>query len=306
MRARLSLFMTMVCQLVACNLVFTSGPADAVATDAAPDAAIDARCAGPSVDSDTDGVADQCDNCPQLPNPQQLDEDLDGHGDVCDNCVGVANPSQTDSAADVDGVGDACDPYPTLPTVVVATFFVEGGSPIDQLQKVGEWAVTPERAKAVAFAASFLVFDTGLDGGKDLAVEAGFSNRAFVATSEAGLFMQSDNTRHATLGLHTYRFCLASNTSTQTNALALGYRSASNSSTTLRPATALVQPAQHVRSSINQNGLISCRIEASASDAAAGMYMPGPAALGAERFAGVFVENVDAEVRYFVVYRRGP
>ncbi len=158
----------------------------------------------------------------------------------------------------------------------------------------------------VTFAASFLVFDTGLVGGTDVAVEAGFSNRGFVATSEAGVFIQSDNTRHPTLGLHTYRFCLAGNTSTQTNALALGYRSASNNSTTLRPAASIVQPAQHIRSSIDQNGPISCRIEATVSDASTGTYMPEPAALGAERFAGVFVENVDAEVRYLVIYRPGP
>ena len=80
-------------------------------------------------DSDSDGVADMDDNCPDIPNPEQTDADLDGIGDACDdctdtdddgygnpgyaantcdddNCVDVANPGQED--ANSDGIGDAC------------------------------------------------------------------------------------------------------------------------------------------------------------------------------------------------------
>jgi hypothetical protein len=57
-------------------------------------------------DSDGDGVPDECDNCPQVPNPGQADTDGDGVGDACDNCLDVANPGQLDS--DGDGIGDAC------------------------------------------------------------------------------------------------------------------------------------------------------------------------------------------------------
>ena len=57
-------------------------------------------------DIDGDGICDFIDNCPHLPNPNQMDMDEDGVGDVCDNCPEVSNPDQTDS--DGDGIGDAC------------------------------------------------------------------------------------------------------------------------------------------------------------------------------------------------------
>ena len=44
-------------------------------------------------DSDEDGVADEVDNCPDTPNPEQIDSDGDGIGDECE-C----------SAANLDGI----------------------------------------------------------------------------------------------------------------------------------------------------------------------------------------------------------
>lgn len=58
-------------------------------------------------DIDNDGFLNNVDNCPTIPNPDQMDQDADGRGDACDNCLYVANFSQVDS--DMDGVGDACD-----------------------------------------------------------------------------------------------------------------------------------------------------------------------------------------------------
>lgn len=61
-------------------------------------------CDGP--DSDGDGIADVCDTCPSVANPDQRDTDGDLVGDACDNCLRVANLAQADS--DRDGRGDAC------------------------------------------------------------------------------------------------------------------------------------------------------------------------------------------------------
>lgn len=62
---------------------------------------------GGCIDTDADGVCDSTDNCPLVPNVNQLDSDSDGVGDACDNCVATANPNQAD--ADHDGIGDACE-----------------------------------------------------------------------------------------------------------------------------------------------------------------------------------------------------
>jgi hypothetical protein len=72
-------------------------------------------------DSDGDGVADELDNSPTVPNPDQADQDGDGTGDVSDadrdddgmengvdNCSDMPNRDQADG--DGDGVGDVCDP----------------------------------------------------------------------------------------------------------------------------------------------------------------------------------------------------
>ncbi len=75
---------------------------------------------GGTTDTDNDGVANQADNCPFTPNPDQLDTDLDGVGNACDeddDNDGVpdeldAFPLDPDewSDADGDGIGDEADP----------------------------------------------------------------------------------------------------------------------------------------------------------------------------------------------------
>jgi len=62
----------------------------------------------PPTDDDNDGVPNDDDNCPNVPNPGQEDADGDGVGDACDNCPNVSNPNQ-DPAACADLPGDDCE-----------------------------------------------------------------------------------------------------------------------------------------------------------------------------------------------------
>ncbi|MCA9542029.1 MAG: hypothetical protein KC620_24200, partial [Myxococcales bacterium] len=68
----------------------------------------------PCSDEDLDEICLPIDNCPTVPNPDQIDEDEDGVGDACDNCPKFPNPEQADR--DGDGQGDACDRVVCTPT----------------------------------------------------------------------------------------------------------------------------------------------------------------------------------------------
>lgn len=57
-------------------------------------------------DLDADGKRGVDDNCPKLPNADQLDTDADGVGNTCDNCPFLYNPLQEDTNG--DGIGDLC------------------------------------------------------------------------------------------------------------------------------------------------------------------------------------------------------
>ena len=89
------------------------------AADVARSFAITNPDPSPPTDSDSDGITNSSDNCPQMSNADQLDTDVDGLGNVCDddldgdgitnsrdNCPLVSNPNQSDSLD--NGVGDAC------------------------------------------------------------------------------------------------------------------------------------------------------------------------------------------------------
>jgi hypothetical protein len=62
-------------------------------------------------DDDLDGVLDSEDDCPSTQNADQADADGDARGDACDNCVAAENDDQSD--IDGDLVGDACDNCPS-------------------------------------------------------------------------------------------------------------------------------------------------------------------------------------------------
>ena len=87
----------------------------AIVTDAvrASDGSATGDGPAPAGDRDGDGIPDDVDNCPDVPNPDQGNEDGDRFGDVCDPCPVVADDDPLDS--DGDGVADACDPHPNTP-----------------------------------------------------------------------------------------------------------------------------------------------------------------------------------------------
>ncbi len=72
----------------------------------------------PIKDTDADGVPDDVDNCPFVPNADQADFDGDGFGDVCDVCP-INAGSQADG--DGDGLGDECDPCPVGALLSIGT-----------------------------------------------------------------------------------------------------------------------------------------------------------------------------------------
>ena len=82
-------------------------PWDTCASQAYAILVLERSTGGGCIDSDSDGVCDADDNCPQTENPDQLDTDGDGLGDACDNCPDVANPDQADE--DGNGIGDVCE-----------------------------------------------------------------------------------------------------------------------------------------------------------------------------------------------------
>lgn len=57
-------------------------------------------------DRDSDGIANADDNCPALPNVDQIDTDADGQGDLCDSCPMDANPNGGACPASIYAIND--------------------------------------------------------------------------------------------------------------------------------------------------------------------------------------------------------
>jgi hypothetical protein len=84
------------------------------------------RCSNPgSFDRDEDTIHDSIDNCPDLPNLDQLDRDSDGHGDACDGCA-APNPAFSPCPLSIQAIRNPRDPeHPGIGTPVsVSGLFV--------------------------------------------------------------------------------------------------------------------------------------------------------------------------------------
>jgi len=78
--------------------------------------------AGSEQDTDQDGIPDEADNCPAVPNHDQADADGDGRGDACESLATATNgtsPGRLDGPtlhdADGDGIRDDADDCPQVP-----------------------------------------------------------------------------------------------------------------------------------------------------------------------------------------------
>lgn len=109
----------------------------------------------PIIDTDDDGSPNLEDNCPRVPNPQQVDTDLDGLGDLCDDdddndgfadeaddCPRVVGSSEIEGQvgcpdSDEDGVLDSQDDCPNTNFIMVD----EVGCAPDQIDTDGDGVV---------------------------------------------------------------------------------------------------------------------------------------------------------------------
>jgi hypothetical protein len=103
-------------------------------------AAVDASgCAASQLvaDRDGDGVADDLDNCPNVPNAGQANRDGDAAGDACDGCPD--DPAKTAPGDCGCGLAESatCSQEPERYTVRV---LVPNGSPVPHMYAAGAWA----------------------------------------------------------------------------------------------------------------------------------------------------------------------
>jgi hypothetical protein len=107
---------------------------------------------GAPVDTDGDGVDDDSDNCPAVPNQDQYDEDTDLRGDACDGCPHRFDPEQPDG--DGDHVNDLCDPAPAAGGDAIVFFDGFHGSARAAAWMVGAgsdtWTVADDQLQQLA------------------------------------------------------------------------------------------------------------------------------------------------------------
>jgi hypothetical protein len=82
---------------------------------------------GSSRDTDGDGVLNEVDNCPAVPNPDQTDTDGDGFGDACDDTPGttstmvVTSTTTTSSTSTTTSTTSTSTSVPTSSTTITTT-----------------------------------------------------------------------------------------------------------------------------------------------------------------------------------------
>ena len=94
-------------------------PGDCAAFHSPPASTNASRTSIGACTDDGDAIADPIDNCPTVPNQDQLDTNGDGVGDACEACVGIGD-------ADSDGVCDPTDNCPTIFNPTQADFDGDG------------------------------------------------------------------------------------------------------------------------------------------------------------------------------------
>jgi hypothetical protein len=123
-------------------------------------------------DMDMDGVADASDNCPDIPNPNQLDYDANGNGNVCDTQVFTSVTGNLLTTAEVSSdVAGSC----AIPIMIMVT----GGQIMVQLD---------DDAAMAAFEIANLEVADILDQECLLLVTAILSMTNFMITNTGGPF----------------------------------------------------------------------------------------------------------------------
>jgi hypothetical protein len=123
-------------------------------------------------DMDMDGVGDGSDNCPDIPNPNQLDYDENGTGNVCDTQVFTTVTGNLDTTAmAAAGIAGDCE----IPLDIMVT----SGQVMVQLD---------DDAAVAAFEIANLQVADILDQECELAVTATVSMTNFMITNSGGAF----------------------------------------------------------------------------------------------------------------------
>ncbi|MFT3698110.1 MAG: thrombospondin type 3 repeat-containing protein [Kofleriaceae bacterium] len=124
---------------------FSPGAATS-SSDGGTDAPPDGPGSGSAIaDRDHDGVPDDIDNCPDVPNPDQANEDKDARGDACDLCPMIKDDLNVDD--DGDNIGNDCDPQPSIKDTLIGFTGFENPAQLSEFEArdgsvIGDWSIS--------------------------------------------------------------------------------------------------------------------------------------------------------------------